>query len=211
MSSDKVSLGRPARLSREQVLSEAMQLLADSGGESFSLRKLASRLGTVPANLYTYFPNKNALFDALAEQVLASLDLALNPAQPWEAQLKGWMNGLRDLAKSQPALPLLIGLAGTSASAVRKIEAVARLLEAEGMGFETAVLHAQGLLWSVMSFTLFEIHAGHPDAVKRLQSAGIRTGESAVMAHLALQDLQPLWETTLERSLAGLRVMLAAT
>lgn len=48
----------------------AVQLFAQHGYAGTSIKRLAAELGTVPANLYNYYPNKEAiLFDVLSDQL----------------------------------------------------------------------------------------------------------------------------------------------
>ncbi|WP_372748177.1 TetR/AcrR family transcriptional regulator, partial [Litorivivens sp.] len=114
--------GRPARLSRDQILDQAMALIAGGGGETFSLRKLAQALDTVPGNLYTYFASKEALFDAMADRALTALDDSYDHSSDWQTEIENWMNALRAAIRSQPALLYIIGLAGSAPGAVRRID-----------------------------------------------------------------------------------------
>jgi AcrR family transcriptional regulator len=197
--------GRPARLNREQILDAALALLRDSGGQDLSIRQLAQRLETVPGNLYTYFPNKAALLDALAEYTLGSLDISLDHSLPWDGQIAQWLHALRNTLKQRPELMLLMGLAGTSPSTLATIGRLARLIQDAGLDKANAVLHAQGLLWMVMSYTLFELQASNPAVVKQLQQTSAHKKNSEVLQHLAVEDLEPLWLATLARNLDGLR------
>lgn len=53
----------------------AVQLFAQHGYAGTSMKRLAAELGTVPANLYNYYPNKEAiLFDVLSDQLQRLLD-----------------------------------------------------------------------------------------------------------------------------------------
>lgn len=197
--------GRPARLSRLQVLEAGIELLGEGGGHGLSIRQLAQRLGTVPGNLYTYFPSKDALLDALAEHALGALRIEPDPALAWDEQLEQWMEQFHQLLLTRPELMVLIGLAGTAPSTLRKIEYVAGLMQGAGLDTASAVQHAQGLLWTVMSFTLFETQATDPGVVRQLRQAGEHAQDSDVMRNLALEDLQPLWRSTLQRNLDGIR------
>ncbi|HSC76875.1 MAG TPA: TetR/AcrR family transcriptional regulator [Pseudomonadales bacterium] len=209
--------GRPARLSREAILGSALDMLRESGGQDLSIRQLAQRLATVPGNLYTYFPNKEALLDALAEYALQSLEITADTSLPWDAQITEWMNAFRNTLQQRPELMLLLGLAGTSPSTLARIGRIARLIENAGLDYASAVLHAQGLLWTVMSYTLFEMQASDVKVVKRLQQAAAHEKQSTheknsdVLQHLAVENLQPLWETTLRRNLDGIRLQARAT
>ena len=59
---------RPA-LSREFILDQALGLIDQEGLGSFSMRRLAARVGVDPMAFYHYFPQKAALFDGVVEAV----------------------------------------------------------------------------------------------------------------------------------------------
>jgi len=202
--------GRPARLSREQILDTALILLRESKGQDLAIRQLAQRLATVPGNLYTYFPNKEALLDALAEYALQSLEIAASDTSlPWDIQITRWMTAFRQTLQQRPELMLVLGLAGTSPSTLARIGRIARLMEDAGLDAATAVLHAQGLLWTVMNYTLFEMKAGKEDVVKQLRQLAAHDKNGEVLQHLAVENLEPLWQATLERNLDGIRLQVS--
>lgn len=62
------------------ILEAASALLADEGYETFSMRRLADRVGYSAAALYRHFPNKAALIGAIAEGGYADLLAALEGA-----------------------------------------------------------------------------------------------------------------------------------
>lgn len=64
---------RRSRRMREQILGTARELVLESGVEGLSLREVARRLDYSPGALYTYFPDKDALLDALTGGVFESL------------------------------------------------------------------------------------------------------------------------------------------
>lgn len=197
--------GRKAKLSHPQILEEALNLLRETGND-LSIRQLAQRLNTVPGNLYTYFPSKEALLDALAEYALQSMDIALNPKLPWDEQIRLWMQHFRQAIKKRPELMLLMGLAGTSPSTLRKIQRIAQLMQDAGLDEQRAVHHAQGLLWTVMSFSFFESQASDPKVIEQLKQAGDHDEYRDVLRHMAIDSLEPLWLATLERNIDGIRL-----
>ncbi len=200
------SSGRPAKLSKLLILDTALLLLREGKGQDLSIRQLAQRLNTVPGNLYTYFPSKEALLDALAEYALQSLDIDMNPVLEWDGQIAQWMETFRQALKTRPELMLLMGLAGTSPSTLRKIQRIAQLMQDAGLDAQRAVHHAQGLLWTVMSYTLFEMQASDPKVVDQLRHAGAHEEYREVMQHLAVDSLEPLWRATLMRNIDGIRL-----
>src|SRR5690242_7064299 len=71
----KRSGGRPRvgqeRLSREAILTAALQLVDDEGIDALTMRRLAATLGVNPMSLYHHLPNKAAVLAGLAELVFA--------------------------------------------------------------------------------------------------------------------------------------------
>ena len=56
-------------LSREIILSTALNLVDEEGLSALSLRSLGKRLGVSQAAFYRHFPDKAALLEGIAEQV----------------------------------------------------------------------------------------------------------------------------------------------
>lgn len=53
---------------RKTILSAAREMFVQEGYESFSMRKLASKIGCSAGGLYLYFENKEALFQTLVDE-----------------------------------------------------------------------------------------------------------------------------------------------
>jgi AcrR family transcriptional regulator len=76
------------KLSREQVVQAAWQLLEEEGLEGFTIRRLASELGVAPMTIYGYFADKESLLDAVIEDGSKRLSLP-GGSGPWRARLRG--------------------------------------------------------------------------------------------------------------------------
>ena len=96
------------RLSRELVLSAALELVDDEGLDALTMRRLGQVLERDPMSLYRYAENRAALLDGVSELVLN--ELAIFPADPdWKAQLRRIAHDLRLLALRHPnVIPLLV-------------------------------------------------------------------------------------------------------
>jgi AcrR family transcriptional regulator len=66
---------------RRQIMSTARDLFVHEGYASFSMRRLAQRLGYPPSALYRYFNNKNEIFNGLIEESFAALLQASSSVQ----------------------------------------------------------------------------------------------------------------------------------
>jgi AcrR family transcriptional regulator len=73
-------LGQPLRdrqaerhaATRAEILETAWDLAREHGLTYFTLRDVAQRVGMRPPSLYSYFPSKNAIYDAMFGQAWAS-------------------------------------------------------------------------------------------------------------------------------------------
>jgi TetR/AcrR family tetracycline transcriptional repressor len=66
--------GQRAGLTQARVLEAARTLVADEGAGGLTMRALARRLGVLPNALYSHVATKDALVDALLDDLLAEVD-----------------------------------------------------------------------------------------------------------------------------------------
>jgi TetR/AcrR family transcriptional regulator, tetracycline repressor protein len=97
------STGRPPRLTSHQVVSVARGLAARHGVESLTMRRLAGALGVMPNTLYTYFPNKAAILDAILDDLLGDVKRPRR-SNSWRNALVSLMSSYRRLLLTQPGL-----------------------------------------------------------------------------------------------------------
>jgi AcrR family transcriptional regulator len=95
-------------LSRELVLSAALELVDSEGLEALTMRRLGQELGRDPMSLYRYAASRAALLDGVTELVLN--ELAIFPDdKDWQTQLRRIAHDLRLLALRHPnVVPLLV-------------------------------------------------------------------------------------------------------
>ena len=100
--------GTKKRLSREIVLTAALELIDAEGLDALTMRRLGQELGRDPMGLYRYAENRAAVLDGVSELVLN--ELAIFPDDPdWQAQLRRIAHDLRLLALRHPnVVPLLV-------------------------------------------------------------------------------------------------------
>lgn len=101
----------PAGLSAEKIRAEALRLIDEEGVEEFSTRKLGRALGCEAMAIYWYYPSKEALLDAVVDELMSSLGRLPKgraPAEDWVALLRGVAHRYRGLAHAHPkAFPLV--------------------------------------------------------------------------------------------------------
>jgi hypothetical protein len=95
---------RRPRLTRERVVAEALAVIAQDGVQALTMRSLAARLGVVPGALYHHVRNKQQLQDLVLDNVLAEVQVDLDPSLPWTEQLKLLAQQLRQVLEDHPGV-----------------------------------------------------------------------------------------------------------
>ena len=187
---------RDGTLTRAVVLSAALELIDRDGADGLSMRRLARELGRDPMTLYRHAPNKAALLGAVAETVLAELEVG--PAGPdWASQLRQVARQYRRLALAHPnvvpllvTLPLSTPLALRPLGVLRPLEDIVELLM--GAGFAGAeALHIYRALFGFL----------HGHVLNELQELVENPDETDDLLRLGLHRL-PIDEFPRLRSLA---------
>lgn len=87
---------RTPLLSRERIRDVALRLIDDEGLAAVTMRRLAEELGVQASSLYSHFPTKDAVLDAVANALIAEVDTS--------GFRHGWQQGLRTWAHSYHAV-----------------------------------------------------------------------------------------------------------
>src|SRR4029453_10397124 len=95
---------RRHQLTRERVVAEALAVIAHDGVHALTMRSLAARLGVVPGALYRHVRNKQQLHDLVLDNVLAEVDVHLDPALGWTDQLTAVAHRLRRGVEDHPGV-----------------------------------------------------------------------------------------------------------
>jgi AcrR family transcriptional regulator len=189
---------RPARVSRELVLSTALEMIDRDGVEGLSMRRLGQALHRDPMTLYRYAANKTALLDGVAEMVLDQLTLDPD-GKDWAAQLRVIARDFRALALAHPhVVPLLVTrplstpLALRPLGTLRPLEACLALLTRAGFT-DVDALHVYRSFFAFL----------HGHVLNELQELVDNPEESDDLLRLGLHRL-PLQQFPLLRGLAPL-------
>lgn len=86
------SRGRPAKLSRDQILSCALKLLQRTPAQKITMTGVAKALNTAPMSLYTHVQHRDDLMDGIADRVMGQLQLDIDTTADWETQVRQWLN-----------------------------------------------------------------------------------------------------------------------
>jgi TetR/AcrR family transcriptional regulator, tetracycline repressor protein len=156
MNTDAEGEGR-SRLSKRTVTDRALKLANADGLDALTIRKLAQDLGVTPMALYWHFRSKEDLLEGVAEQLWGELDLDVDPAAPWWAQLQQLLESLVRVLRAHPAAPqLFLEHEKRNEAALRAIEVTLNILRNAGFGPKHASVIARSGLWTGITLVMSE-------------------------------------------------------
>jgi AcrR family transcriptional regulator len=132
--------GRPPRITRDQVVLGALELLGEVPLEEFSLGMLAKRLGLSVMALYTYFPSRDALLEAVGVRVFELFE-APAASTDWRAYILDWLRALRRHVDAYPVALKIMGWNGHVGAAWLGVSMpIAEVLKAQGLSGQRLAL-----------------------------------------------------------------------
>jgi len=132
---------RRAQLTREQVVTVAIELADRHGIKSISMRRLAQELGVEAMSLYTHVRNKEDLLDGMVDAVIGMIKVDAGAgAADWRTSLRQLALGARGVMLRHPWAPRTIETrAAPGPAGIAHANAVLGILR-EG-GFSIAQTH----------------------------------------------------------------------
>ncbi len=123
-------------LSRELIVSQAVQLLDAEGTGALSMRHLAARLGAGATSLYSYVASKDDLIELVVDQVYGEIRLP-GPGEPadWRQAVARTARSLRQVILRHPWIVSVlgnVGLAYLGPNMMRTSDRVLALLDTAG-------------------------------------------------------------------------------
>jgi AcrR family transcriptional regulator len=94
-------------LSRELIVTEAVEMLKEGTLAALTLRGLAKRLGVGPMSLYTHYASRDALLSGVADHVFALFE-APDMRGTWQDYVRDWLWATYRLFDRFPVAPKVI-------------------------------------------------------------------------------------------------------
>ena len=160
------------RVTRDQVVRHAIEVLDAEGFDRLTMRRLADRMGIRAASLYNHVRDKNELL-ALVGDALCERISELDPARPWRDRLetmalefrrvlKAHRDGARVLAATPPLGP----------NRLRLVDQVLHALETAGFSAAETADASIVLNSFIVGFALDEVHGDTSDARSSRRARG---------------------------------------
>ncbi|GJM37915.1 MAG: hypothetical protein DHS20C19_12820 [Acidimicrobiales bacterium] len=154
--------GTRPRLSRDAVITGAVELADEIGVDPLTLRKLAAHLGVKPMSIYHYVANKDEILDGMVDVVFSEIDTPAADGQ-WRDEMRRRAKSAREVLRRHPWATGMLDSRTTPGSAtLHHNDAVVGCLRANG--FEPALVgHAAAVIDAfVYGFALQEaVLPGH--------------------------------------------------
>jgi AcrR family transcriptional regulator len=142
------------------------------------MRRLAHALGVMPNALYTYFPDKASILDAVLDDLVGDVE-GPRPLVTWRNGLVALMSSYRALLLTQPGLiALTVSRPMVGPNALRLREDMLTLLRGGGLGAGDAVTAYLALFAYTTGFVTFETGRtpGKVDAKQRARTYELHAG-----------------------------------
>jgi TetR/AcrR family tetracycline transcriptional repressor len=165
------------RLTRDQVLGAALDLLDEGGLDQLTMRRLATALGVKNGATYWHFRSKQVLLEAMAEAMLAGLTDDLDESLPWDERITEMAGRLRRaLLSRRDGARLFSGVFFPLPNALAYGETMIGILREAGPSGRDAIWAVDTLNYFVVGHTIEEQLAatlpdGGEEAAERLTAA----------------------------------------
>jgi AcrR family transcriptional regulator len=175
--------GRPARLSRAQLLDAALGLFEAEGLGGVTMARIAEVVDSSPMALYRHVRSREELLEAMLETLLGRLELELPAAGPWQQNVREWMARVRAFFLAHPRIVTLLQLEPGHYLSPPWIRAVGELIPPLRVaGLSDAAL-ARALQWisrTTLGGVLQEISAPIDDTAALIGGLGRLEGEESL-------------------------------
>ncbi|MEU3184476.1 TetR family transcriptional regulator [Streptomyces sp. NPDC006923] len=158
-----------ARLNRETLVSTALDLADAEGLDAVTTRRVAQHHGVTPMALYRHFRDKEEIFDALAERLLAQVALPEPDHRPWHEQTRDVFDAFLAALRPHPAVAgLVLNRVLTSEPGLALAERTLSLLAEGGFPVDQAAETGSQALCSLVTLVITEPGRGDgPDPETR--------------------------------------------
>lgn len=157
---------RTPLLSRDLIRDTALALIDEHGLQGLSMRRLADALGVQAASLYSHYPTKDDVLDAVTNLVVEQVDTS-GFEQHWRTGLLTWARSYRDALAAHPhVVPLVASGAGRREAFLAMANAVHGGLVGAGFAPRTATTLAGAVKYLVVGAASTPFASGFADDVQ---------------------------------------------
>lgn len=155
------------RLSREQIVATALDVIDAGGLHALSMRRLADELGVKAASLYNHVATKDELLDEVASALMEQVDVAGFAGADWPTAVIGWARSYRAAFAAHPNIvPFLAYGPARRAASLRRADTVHGGLVKAGWPPRDATLIGAAVKYLVIGAAMGSFSGGFIDDVQ---------------------------------------------
>ena len=155
---------RQTLLTRERIVDTAAARVDAEGLDAVSVRRLATELGVQGPSLYNHFGTKAEILDAVADAVIARVDVSAFGEYEWDEALRRWAHSYHAELSAHPNIvPVLAHGPGTRPAALAMADAVYGALIKAGWSPARATHIGALMRYLVTGSALGSFALGFPD------------------------------------------------
>lgn len=120
-------------VTEERIIEAALALVRDEPSGTFTLAKLARKLGISAPSLYSHVPSKQYIVERVRSRVVAAIDCSAFATERWDTALGAWARSYADAFVQHPeTIPLLTTHPVQAPELIAQYETIAQALRAVG-------------------------------------------------------------------------------
>jgi AcrR family transcriptional regulator len=151
------------RLSLDEIVDAALELIEADGFEALSMRRLAERCGVPTMTLYGRVSTKEEVLAAVGDRLFSELELPQPAGMDWAEEVKANIRAARTVFARHPELAQIVGRQPVDAlTAFRGAERVLGALARAGLRPEEALSAFIALASYVTGFSQRSVHPATP-------------------------------------------------
>lgn len=101
--------GRPPRLSRDQIVRAAAEIVKTPSPDGLTMAKVAKAVGAAPMALYRHFDDRDDLVDATVGAVFSDVSEVIPSSGDTLERVEAWMKAIRERMIAYPGIVYLLG------------------------------------------------------------------------------------------------------
>jgi AcrR family transcriptional regulator len=122
-----------AHLTEDRIVDTALDIMRDDPRGTFTLAKLAQRLGVQTPSIYSHVPSKQHIIERVRSRVVSMIDCSAFATKEWDVALAEWARSYAAAFVQHPeTIPLLATSPVQAPELISQYEVVAKALLAAG-------------------------------------------------------------------------------
>ena len=127
------------QLSRDGIVTAALEVLGKDGGDALTMRRVADQIGVSASSLYGYVASKEELVQLVLDRLFGDVEMPPEGGR-WQDTIKEFCRSILRVYRGHPGVAALtLGRVAVPASALEGVERSLREFRAAGMPDEVAV------------------------------------------------------------------------